>query len=84
MLEESNVNRGAIVERQVTVGHFDVESDGQYVMRVESEGESDPRVQVASVELFGQLPRPHRRVWALGHLCIVAGLATVAVRATLG
>jgi hypothetical protein len=82
-LEEPDVSRGTLVERQVDMGVFDIQRDGDYVLKVEPEAAVDPRVQIASVELFAGLPRPHPIALAASQVLIVSGLAAIALRSLL-
>jgi hypothetical protein len=79
-IDEAEVARGSLVERQVPVGRFDVEADDQYTFRVEPEDAADTRVHVASIELFSRLPKPHPIALAASQALIGAGLVTLALR----
>lgn len=83
-LDEADVNRGALVERQVQIGRFDIQRDGDYVLHIAPEASSDPRVHVRSVELFSRLRKPHPLALAVSQLLIISGLVALSVRAALG
>jgi hypothetical protein len=83
-IEEAEVARGSLVERQVPIGRFDIEDDDQYTLCVESEGRTDPRVQVASIELYSRLPRPHPLAMVASQVLIGVGLLTLVVRLVNG